>query len=902
MRTFLKGTQPVFMEKKILLIDGYSILNRAFYALPVLTNSHGEYTNAVYGFLNIFFKFLDEEQPDYAAVALDLHAPTFRHNLFSDYKGTRKAMPEELRPQVDLLKNLLALMRIRVYAHEGYEADDILGTIAYQAERMGLKPIVITGDRDLLQITTNSIKVRIPKTKQGKTEVEDYYAKDVFDKLGVTPLEYIDVKALMGDASDNIPGAPGIGEKTAVKLIQTYKTLENCLAHADEVKPARASASLIENRELIMLSKRLSTISKDAPVQLNINETGLQSIYSETAMAEIVRLECKSILPRFSLRGQLKNDAVVMNRRIARTESEAAVLFDGLINAGAPTSFKLIFNDDNFIGISFAYYTPQGIASMFFLISDHFKTYQLLDLCGTYFASGKDKLTHDVKTAMSFLHKREQICRMVIFDTMLAGYILNASKPTYEISDIMADFLKEIGLPEEAFWGKGKTKRNILLIPEEELTAYACRQAETIIKSYPIMRDKLIENGQKELYEQIELPLAETLSDMELAGIKVNREQLINYGYELQKHIDRLTHEIYSLAGENFNINSPAQLRVILYEKLELKSGKKTKQGYSTAAEALEKLKNDHPIINKILEYRTYAKLKSTYADGLLNAIDPETSKIYSTFNQTITSTGRISSQEPNLQNIPIRMELGRELRKAFIPSDDSFIFVDADYSQIELRVLAHLSGDEALISAFEEGQDIHRLTASQAFKIPFDQVTPEQRGAAKAVNFGIVYGISSFSLSQDLNISKREAEKYINGYFEKYPKVKQYLDNVILNARKDGYAVTVFGRRRRIPELKSSNFIDRSFGERVAMNMPVQGTAADIIKIAMIRVSKRLKLENKESRLILQVHDELLLEVKRSELEAVSLLLKEEMENAVHLSVPMQTELHIGETWYDAK
>ena len=890
------------MKEKILLIDGNSILNRAFYALPVLTNSNGEFTNAVYGFLNIFFKFIDEEQPKYAAVAFDMHAPTFRHKIYTEYKGTRKSMPEELRPQVTLLKSLLTLMHVKIYETAGFEADDILGTLAEQSVKAELLPVVITGDRDLLQIATDIVKIRIPKTKQGKTEVEDYYAADVLEKIGVTPLEYIDVKALMGDPSDNIPGAPGIGEKTAIKLIQTYKTLETCLARADEVKPARASASLTEFKDQIMLSKQLAAIVKDAPVKLNISETGLDDISNEAAVSEIIRLEFKSILSRFSTDGQHKKIDKTVSRGIAHTESDVSAFLDKLINADAPSAFKLLVNENEFYGISFAYNTPKGISSMFFQTSDSLCSNSMLKLCGVYFTSGADKLTHDVKSALSFLHKSKITCNKVIFDSMLAGYILNASKPTYDIDDISAEFLNETVQPAETFFGKGKSKRGLLLIPEEELTEFACSQAEAILKAYPVMRDKLIENNQTDLYEQIEMPLTETLSDMELTGIKVSRDELSEYGRELQKQIDSLTQEIYSLAGEVFNINSPTQLRVILYEKLGLKSGKKTKQGYSTAAEALEKLKGDHPIAGKILEYRTYAKLKSTYADGLINALAPDTSKIYSTFNQTITTTGRISSTEPNLQNIPVRMELGRKLRKAFIPSDSSFIFLDADYSQIELRVLAHLACDEALINAFIEGQDIHRLTASQVFMVPFDEVTKEQRSAAKAVNFGIVYGISSFSLSQDLNISKKEAENYINGYFEKYPKVKQYLDNAILSARNNGYAATIFGRRRRIPELASSNFTERSFGERVAMNMPVQGTAADIIKIAMIHVSKRLKAENRESRLVLQVHDELLLEVKRDEIDSVSSLLKEEMENAVQLSVPMQVDLHTGESWYDAK
>ena len=878
------------MKDKILLIDGYSILNRAFYALPVLTNNAGEFTNAVYGFLNIFFRFADEEKPTYVLVAFDLPAQTFRHNMYTSYKATRKQSPQELRQQVDTLKKLLTLMSIKIYAKEGFEADDILGTLAVQAEKMGLEPIIITGDKDLLQIATDNIKIRIPKTKQGKTEVEDYFAKDVLEKIGVTPVEYIDVKALMGDPSDNIPGAPGIGEKTAIKLIKTYKTLENCMAHAEEVKPARASASLIENKEQIILSKQLATIAKDVPVELDLNESQISSIYNEKALAELRRLECKSILPRFS-HVKKKRPTIIAHREKADTASDANALLAGLSKASTPSSFTLLFDKSKLQGVSIAYNASKGVSSIFLQVSELLPSSTLLELCSGYFTSDAKKLTHDKKSTLSFLRNNNISCESIAFDTMIAGYVLNASKSSYEINDIISEYLDET---EQQLWNDK--------IPDEEYPAFACSQAEAILASYPIMQEKLVENGQLDLYEQIELPLAETLLEMEITGIKVCREELNNYGQELQKHIDGLTLEIYNHAGEKFNINSPTQLRVILFENLGLKGGKKTKQGFSTAAEALEKLKDAHPIVEKILEFRTYTKLKSTYVEGLLNAMDPNTSKIYSTFNQTITSTGRISSQEPNLQNIPIRTNLGRRLRKAFIPSDDSFVFLDADYSQIELRVLAHLAGDETLINAFKEGQDIHRLTASQVFKTPLNEVTSEQRSSAKAVNFGIVYGISSFGLGQDLKISKKEAEKYISSYFEKYPKVKIYLDAAVQNAKKDGYSTTVFGRRRRIPELYSSSYVDRSFGERAAMNMPVQGTAADIIKIAMIRVSERLKAEKKESRLVLQVHDELLLEVKRSELESVSALLKEEMENAVSLSVPMQADISIGESWYDTK
>jgi len=771
------------MSPKILLIDGFSILFRAFYALPILTNPQGEYTNAVYGFMNIFLKFLNEGNPDRLAIAFDLPEPTFRHKKFEAYKGTRKPAPPEFAPQIPILMGLLKAMNIPIVTCSGYEADDVLGSLAIRASALGYATVIVSGDRDLLQLASDTIKIRIPKSKKGgKTEVEDYHADDVLQKYGVTPKAYIDVKALMGDASDNIPGVPGIGEITATKIVSTYGSIEEAIANAADIKPKRASENLSTYVNQAILSKELATIALDAPVEFDFDKP-FTDIWTEEALVEMDRLGFKKLGPRGRRSQSLAEDS-------------------------PPSS---IIGED-------------GV-----------------------------RLIWDVKRGVESLQPGDKV-----FDAMLASYVLN-------------DPLDE-------------------LMPTEISTVY------------PDMRRRLTENGQAYLYDEIELPLAFVLADMERYGIKIDKEALIAYGQALDIQIDTLTAEIYALSGEVFNIQSPAQLSVVLFETLGLKGTKKTKSGYSTAADVLEGIKNQHPVIPKILAYRSHAKLKSTYVDGLLPLINPEDFRIHSTFNQALTATGRISSAEPNLQNIPVRMPLGRELRKVFVPESDDYIFIDADYSQIELRVLAHMSGDEALIGAFHQGQDIHKLTASQVFHTPINEVQPYQRHAAKAVNFGIVYGISAFGLSQDLDITRQESQMYIDGYFRQYPKVKEYMERTISEAKAHGYVSTIFNRRRPIPELKSSHYATRSFGERAAMNMPIQGTAADIIKIAMVRTSARLKAEGLTSRLILQVHDELLLEVKKNEADVVRTLLKEEMEKAADLSVPLEVELHEGVTWYDAK
>lgn len=883
------------MAEKIMLIDGNSIVNRAFYGVPLLTNAEGRYTNGVYGFLNILFKLLDEEKPQYLAVAFDLKAPTFRHKTFADYKGTRKGMPDELREQMPLLKEVLQTMHIPIFEQEGYEADDILGTLSALAEQNGIDPVVVSGDRDLLQIAGEKLKVRIPKTKGGRTETEDYYAADVLEKYGVTPTEFIDVKALMGDTSDNIPGVPSIGEKTAVKIIQQYHDIETAIAHAAEIKPKKASENLTEFAEQARLSKFLATIIRDMPLEWQQEALRIGDLFNAEAYTLMKRLEFKSMFSRFEGTAPTKEEA---EYRFADTKEEAEKVVSEL--EPGELGYTFVYENEECLGL--ALYQPKlgGVwveASMQLMFHDILAIFKEI-----FTSSAYEKIGHDVKKDLHLLRAYGYDDVEVAFDTALAAYVLNATGSSYEYDDLAQDFLQESYPSAEEVFGKGKSKKTFVSLSEKERTAFAARQAEIFFRTKAVMTEQLKEREQEALFYEMEMPLLYVLTDMEKYGIKVDKTALLAYQKQLDEKLSGMTEEIYELAGEEFNVNSPKQLGVILFEKLGMKGGKKTKTGYSTAADVLEKLKYEHPIVEKILYYRQLAKLKSTYADGLLAVMDTETEKIYSTFNQTITATGRISSTEPNLQNIPVRLELGRELRKVFIPENADYCFLDADYSQIELRVLAHIAGDESLIEAFRSNQDIHRMTASQVFHVPFEEVTSQQRSNAKAVNFGIIYGKGAFTLAQDLGITKKEAEEYINAYFAKYPKIKGFMEDTIRNGAEKGYVATLWNRRRAMPELQSSNFIQRAAGERAAMNMPIQGSAADIIKIAMIKVHKALKDGGFKSRLILQVHDELLIETYKEEKEAVAAILKDNMEQAVHLLVPLDVDVHEGDSWFEAK
>lgn len=894
------------MSEKLVLIDGHSILNRAFFGLPDLTNSQGLHTNAVYGFLNILFKILEEEKPNYLAVAFDVKAPTFRHQMFEEYKGTRKPMADELRQQVPVMKDMLKKMGVPIVELPGFEADDLIGTLSVMGEKQGMEVSVVSGDRDLLQLATDHVQIRIPKTKKTGTEIENYYAKDVVERYSVSPKEFIDVKALMGDTSDNIPGVPGIGEKTATALIEKYKAIEAVHEHAAEVKPPRAANNIVEYWEQAVMSKELATIITNAPVteepvSFTFEKARLESIeslYTEEAYLLCKELEFKNLLGRFAIDAP-KNNAEEHFASV-RNIKEVDRIFSAI--KGKDVAFTIVPSENGGENIE-----ADGQISLFAMTETN--TFSALAICygeeDIYYIS----TSRDVSSAylLEKMQKAEvqtwiamdlkaQLANMMqdkdnvdgrekYFDVTIGAYLLNPLKGEYPHDDIAKDY---VGLMVP-------TEKEL----KEDACKLACYRAYIAWKAMPVIATQLKEQGMDKLFYEVEMPLVFVLYDMEKEGICMDVNALKEYSKELEGSIVELEQKIHAAAGEDFNINSPKQLGVILFEKLGLPNGKKTKTGYSTSADVLEKLAGEYPIVADILEYRTLSKLKSTYADGLQNFVESD-GKIHTSFNQTITATGRLSSTEPNLQNIPIRIELGRLIRKVFHPGAGN-VFVDSDYSQIELRILAHMSGDEKLIEAYNSGQDIHSTTASQVFHVPFEEVTPLLRRNAKAVNFGIVYGISAFGLSQDLDISRKEAQEYIDRYFETYPKIKEFIDNIVADAKETGKTTTIYGRIRPIPELSSSNFMQRQFGERVAMNAPIQGTAADIIKIAMIRVHDRLIKEGYQSRLILQVHDELLIETKESEKNSVIALLEEEMHQVATLSVPLEVGTAWGANWYDA-
>ena len=876
------------MSKKIVLIDGHSILNRAFFGVPPLTNSEGLHTNAVYGFLNIMFKILDEEKPDYLTVAFDRSEPTFRHQMFDAYKGTRKPMAQELREQVPVMKEVLQAMGIKIVEMPGYEADDLLGTIAGMAEVQGMDVSIISGDRDLLQLATEKVKIRIPKTKRTGTEIEDYYAADVVERYQVTPKEFIDVKALMGDSSDNIPGVPGIGEKTATNLIVAYKSIENAYAHLEEITPKRAKTNLEEHYDMAQMSKTLATIEVHVPIEFDMEAAKLTDLYTPEAYVYMKRLEFKNMLTRFS--DDMSQNDLEKYFHVYHELDEIQNFFDGFSAKEAAVSF---FEE---AGIVYGHAVAKSNQNVVYLTCGGFVTEGYLEEQVQKLCDGLDTLiTPDLKGLLK--HVRVPETKNCI-DTTIAAYLLNPLKNEYTYDDLARDILGLMVPSKLDLLGKLKIKKAAEEKPEA-LELMVCYEAYTCIAAKNQLLEQLEDHGMKKLYDEIEMPLVYVLADMEKEGVRAEKAELEAYGAQLTGRISELETSIYEKAGETFNINSPKQLGVILFEKLQMPNGKKTKTGYSTAADVLERLAPDYPIVSEILEYRQLTKLKSTYADGLALCIAPD-GRIHSTFNQTITATGRISSTEPNLQNIPIRMELGRLIRKVFVPKE-GYVFIDADYSQIELRVLAHMSGDQNLIAAYQHAEDIHRITASQVFHTPLEAVTDLQRRNAKAVNFGIVYGISSFGLSQDLSITRKEAEGYIASYFETYPGIKIFLDRLVTDAKEKGYAETMFGRRRPVPELASSNFMQRSFGERIAMNSPIQGTAADIIKIAMIRVKQRLEREQLKSKLILQVHDELLIEAAADEEEYVKTLLAEEMRHAADLAVTLEVDVKSGRNWFEA-
>lgn len=874
---------------KLLLIDGNSIMNRAFYGIPDMTTNDGRHTNAIYGFLNIILKVIEEEQATHICVAFDLKKKTFRHEMYEAYKGTRKGMPEELHEQMPRIKEILQAMHIRIVEQEGFEADDLIGTLSKKGEREGFAVTILSGDRDLLQLATDTVLVRIPKTKHGKTEVEDYYAKNVVETYGVTPLIFIDMKGLMGDTSDNIPGVPGIGEKTAAKLLAEYGDLDGVYAAVDSMKASKMKQNLIENKDLAYLSKTLATIKLDCPIPFEFSEATYNDPFNAEAYTLFEDLELKSFYKRFSVekKEELTFETVLIdeidgyNALLAKLQKAKEVSFAWITQDGEALGVAVCMDLEHVYLIRFMMFITEAMVADNLLALS--RDYQVQLAC------------MHVKKLLSFLNFHEEDA---VFDAGLAAYLLQPNQSEYEY-DTLAKVYLDVTLPSDKEM-LGKEKLGYFSFEDERVQKWMAYQAIVPYKIKSVLREKLKETGMESLYDEMELPCLYALYEMEKNGIRVDGEALHQYGKKLRTRIEELTAEIHAMAGEEFNINSPKKLGEILFEKLGLKNGKKTKTGYSTSAEVLEKLKNAHPIIPKILEYRQLTKLNSTYAEGLAGYIRAD-GRIHGKFHQTVTVTGRISSADPNLQNIPTRMPLGREIRKVFIPEEGS-VFVDADYSQIELRVLAHMSGDAALIAAYQADEDIHAITASQVFDVPLDQVDSTLRRKAKAVNFGIVYGISSFGLGQDLDISRKEAEGYIEKYFATYGKVKEFLDRTVEDAKKNGYTVTMFGRRRPIPELASSNFMTRSFGERAAMNAPVQGTAADIIKIAMVRVNRRLKEEHLQSKLVLQIHDELIIETKKEEVEIVQKILVQEMMHAADLAVPLLVDANVGDSWYDAK
>ncbi|MCQ2540533.1 MAG: DNA polymerase I, partial [Acetatifactor sp.] len=843
----------------------------------------------------------------YLAVAFDVHAPTFRHKMYDAYKGTRKAMPDELREQVPVMKEVLKAMNVVIMEQAGLEADDILGTLAKKAQAKGLEVALVSGDRDLLQIADEHIKIRIPKTKMGRTEIEDYYPADVVAAYGVTPLQFIDLKALMGDTADNIPGVPKVGQKTAAELMTAYGSLKAIYEHVEEITKKAIKESLINNRDLADLSKVLATIKIDSDVELDYEAAKAEGFYTPEAYTLFKELEFKNMLSRFDTENR-QNGAEEVAKSFTLIPTQDAFLKKlAGIKKGERIGLYLAKEQERLVAAAVSISEEET----FCYIVKEPENVQL-SLFDMMSAGGEDD-SEEIRKALIALSERVPVALFDIkkdyewlnrervdtcFDILIGAYLINPLKNDYNQESISAEHLG-LTIPGRAeLLGKlslkEASKQSEKFAEFCNYNAYGCRAAA------PVIEKKLEETGMTALMRDIEMPLSLVLHDMEKEGVEVRRDELKTYGDALVSRIEELEKSIHEQAGVEFNINSPKQLGEILFDRMNMPGGKKTKTGYSTAADVLEKLAETHPIVKDILEYRGLTKLKSTYADGLVDYIE-EDNRIHTNFNQTITATGRISSTEPNLQNIPMRTELGRQIRKVFVPRKD-YLFMDADYSQIELRVLAHMSGDEQLIEAYRCEADIHRITASKVFHTPFEEVTDLQRRNAKAVNFGIVYGISSFGLSQDLSISKKEAAEYIEQYFATYPKVKEFLDKLVKDAKENGYITTMFGRRRPIPELSSSNFMQRSFGERVAMNSPIQGTAADIMKIAMIRVWKVLKEQKLHSKLILQVHDEIVIETHPEEVEMVREIMTKEMKAAADLAVSLEIDLHTGENWYEAK
>lgn len=898
------------MEERIIIIDGNSLVNRAFYALPPLATSDGIQTNAIYGFLTMLLRVMEDYNPDYIGVAFDKRAPTFRHKKFTDYKAGRKKMAPELAAQIEPLKEILDAFNIYRVELEGFEADDLIGTLAKHFDNKGIETLIVTGDRDALQLVTDFTKILF--TKKGISNLEIYDDKKVIEEYEVTPEQFIDLKGLMGDKSDNIPGIPGVGEKTAIKLLKQFGNMENLLQNTEKITGEKLRERIELNRENAVLSKKLATIVTDVPVNIDTDQLRKQEINYNKLIELFKRYEFNSLIPRIKKDAEQTEDS---NENIITTENDmgeniveitcmnelkgmlSEAKEHGSITLKTITEEKNIVTDD----ILHLAITIKGDIQYYINFQNFRENRQeLMDALKEILESdGIKKIGHNLKKEIVHFYRYNINIRNLYFDTMIGEYLIDPARSNYNLGDLALQYLGESVVGERHLTGKGRSQISLWETSDDESKKMICNYIRITNKIYRFIKEELKNLDLEGLYYDIELPLVEVLASMEFRGIKADKNILLDLEMEFGEKIDQLTEEIYNLSGVEFNINSPKQLGEVLFEKLGLPPVKKTKTGYSTDAEVLEKLYDKHYVIPKILEYRQITKLKSTYVDGLLNIINPVTNRIHSNFNQTVVTTGRISSTEPNLQNIPVRLEIGRRLRKAFI-CDDGYLFIDADYSQIELRILAHISGDKNLIDAFIKDQDIHKRTASEIFEVPMDEVTSGMRSDAKAVNFGIVYGISDFGLSRNLNISVHKAKQYIDSYFEKYPSIKLYMEDIVKEAKEKGYVSTIFHRRRNLPQLKSSNFNIRSFGERMAMNTPIQGSAADIIKIAMVKIYRTLEERNLKAKLILQVHDELLIECPENEKETVTRILQESMEDAVKISVPLKVDISYADNWYD--
>lgn len=882
------------MENTLIIIDGNSIINRAFYALPDMSNNNGLKTNAIYGFTRMMFKIIEDYKPTHMSVAFDKKAPTFRHKEYSDYKAGRKKMPDELAQQLNPLKELLDKFNINRLELEGYEADDIIGTISKLGEENDFKVYIVTGDKDAIQLASHKTTTLI--TKKGVGEVEEYNYDSVIERYEMTPTQFIDLKGLMGDKSDNIPGIPGVGEKTGIKLLKEYSTIENLIEHTNELKGS-IKKKIEENKDLAIMSKRLATIIRDVPIDINLEDLAYGNYDKDEVIEKFKEFGFTSLISKLlDIDGgetSIKQEVDIeiqhlenIDEFIKKAEESKNLIIDVVGKEGNILDKRILHVFLSLDGQKIYYVNEDEIDKISTLLSN----YEI------------KKLGYDLKEDYILLKPYNIELNNMYFDITIAEYLIDSKSSTsYECSVIAMKYLTRKIKSKEELLGKGAKAKKFEEIDFKDLSEYISNILNTVANTYPKMEQKMVESEMDALFYHVEMPLVEVLGSMEYLGMKVDKEQLYELKEKFTKIIDKLESEIYEMAGESFNINSPKQLGIILFEKLGLPVIKKTKTGYSTNADVLEKLRDKHEIIDKITEYRQIVKLNSTYVEGLLNIINPKTGRIHSSFNQTITTTGRISSTEPNMQNIPVKTEMGRDIRKVFV-SEDSCKLVDADYSQVELRVLAHMSKDENMIDAFKHGEDIHSKTASQIFDVDIKDVTSKQRIEAKAINFGIIYGKTDFGLSQDLNIPVYKAKEYIENYFLKYPKIKEFMDEAVEDATKTGYATTIQNRRRYIPEINSSNFMVRNQGKRFAMNAPIQGSAADIIKIAMVNVYNKLKDNNMKSKLILQVHDELIVEAVEDELEMAKKIVKEEMENAVAMDVHLDVDLNTGNSWYETK